>query len=71
MKKRPNCLKPTLEGAEGHRVAKGMFREGKRSKRYSGYATYITKLIKAEPTTFEEATHQEEWKKAMREEYRS
>jgi len=48
-----------------------MFRESKRSKRYSGNATYITKLIKAKPTTFEEATHQEEWKKAMREEYRS
>lgn len=31
----------------------------------------MTKLIEVEPTTFEEVAHQEEWKKAMQEEYLS
>ena len=70
-RRRPNWLKATLEDVEGHGATKGTFRERKRPKRYSGYAAYITKLIDAEPTTFEEAAHQEEWKKAMQEEYQS
>ena len=70
-RKRPNWLKATLEDAEGHGVAKGTFRERKRLKRYSGYAAYMTRLIEAEPSTFEEATHQKVWKKYMQEEYQS
>ena len=50
---------------------KGTFRESKRRKKYSSYAAYMTKLIEAEPSTFKEDTHQEVWKKAMREEYQS
>jgi hypothetical protein len=46
-RKRPNWLKATLEDVEGHGAAKGTFRESKRPKRYSGYATYMTKLIEA------------------------
>jgi len=68
-RKRPNWLKDTLENAKGHEVVKGTFREGKRTKRYSGYVAYMTKLIEAKPNTFEEAAHQEVWKKAMQEEY--
>jgi len=70
-KKRPNWLKPTLEDVEGHGTTKGTFGERKRPKKYSGYATYITKLIEAKLTTFEEVIHEEKWKKATQEEYQT
>lgn len=59
MKKMPTWLKATLEDAEGHGVEKITFRESKRPKIYSRYVAYMTKLIEAEPNTFEESTHQE------------
>jgi len=31
----------------------------------------MAKLIEEKPNTFEEASHQEEWKKVMQEEYQS
>ena len=67
-RKRPNWLKATLEDAEGHEAAKGLSRESKKPKRYSDYVAYITKLIEAEPSTFQEVEHEEVWKKAMQEE---
>lgn len=70
-RKRPLWLKTTLEDTEGYGATKGTFRESKRSKRYYGYATYMTKLIEAEPSTFEDAAHKELWKKAMQKEYQS
>lgn len=66
---RPAWLRATLQEAECHGVAKGTFRESKRPKRYSGYAIDMTKLIEAEPSTYEQAVEHEEWKKAMQEEY--
>lgn len=59
-RKNPNWLKATLEDVEGHGATKGTFRERKGPNRYLGYASYMTKLIEVKPTTFEEATHQEE-----------
>lgn len=70
-RKRPNWLKSTLLDVEGHGAAKGTFRESKKPKRYSGYATYMTKLIEVEPSTFEEAVNHQEWKDAINEEYQS
>lgn len=46
-RKRPNWLKSSLHDAEGHKAAKGSFRESKKPKRYFGYAAYMTKLIEA------------------------
>jgi len=40
-------------------------------KRYSRYATYISKLIEEEPSTFKEAAKHQEWKYARNEEYQS
>jgi len=71
IRKRPNWLKPILEDVEGHAAATGTFRECKRPKIYSRYATYMTKLIEVELTTFEEFFHEEEWNKVMQEEYQS
>ena len=69
--KRPNWFKSTLLDAEGPGATQGSFRESKRPKKYSGYAAYMTKLIEAEPSTFEEAVEHREWKDAMNEEYQS
>lgn len=70
-RKMQNWLRTTLQDAEGHEAAKGSSRECRKPKRYSGYAAYMTKLIKAEPSTFQEVEHEEVWKKAMQEEYQS
>ena len=52
-RKKPNQLKSTLLDAEGHGSIQGTSRESKKPKQYSGYATYMTKLIEAEPSIFE------------------
>jgi len=70
-RKRPNWLKSTLLDAECHEATKGSLRESKKPKRYFGYAAYMTKLIEAKPSTFEEALNNKEWKDAMNEEYQS
>eukprot|EP00253_Pinus_taeda_P008095 PITA_08095 len=69
-RKRPNWLTSTLQDAERHQ-ASGKFRESKKPKRYSGYAAYMSKLIKDEPSKFEEASKHSEWMFAMNEEYQS
>jgi len=68
-RKRPNWLKSTLLDAEDHGAAKGSFRERKKPKRYSRYVAYMTKLIEAEPSTFEKVVNHQESKDAMNEEY--
>ena len=70
-RKIPNWLKSTLLDAEGHRAATGSFRESKKPKRYFGYTAYMTKLIEAEPSSFEEDVNNREWKDVMNEEYQS
>eukprot|EP00253_Pinus_taeda_P035669 PITA_35669 len=59
-RKRPNWLKATLEYVEGYESMKGPSRECKKSKKYSRYAAYMTKLVEAEPSKFKEVEH-EEW----------
>lgn len=70
-RKRPNCLKSTLIDVEGHGSTQGSHRESKRPKIYVWYVSYMMKLIEAEPSTFEEAIKNQEWKDAMNEEYKS
>jgi hypothetical protein len=60
-KKRPAWLEATLEDAERLKVPEGTFRKSKRP-RFSSYATYMTKLLDEEPTTFEEAVQKGQWK---------
>ena len=55
--------------AEGHGETQGTFRVSKKPKQYSTYAAYMTKLIEAEPPTFEEVANNQEWKDAMNEQY--
>jgi len=60
-----------MEQRERHGATRDTFRESKKPKRYLGYAAYTTKLIEAEPSTFEEAIKHQRWKDAMNEEYQS
>jgi hypothetical protein len=69
--KRLAWLESTLQEAERHKAPSGTFRESKRPKRFSSYATLMTSLVNAEPSTFEEAVKKKEWKEAMVEEYQS
>jgi hypothetical protein len=70
-KKRPAWLEATLQDAERLKVPEGTFRKSKRPKRFSSYAAYMTKLLDEEPTTFEEAVQNGQWKEAMTEEHQS
>lgn len=63
-RKKITWLRTTLQEAEGH-IAKGTFRESKGSKRYFGYANYMTKLIEVEAFSYEDAAKHQEWRNAM------
>ena len=63
-------MKKNLQEVEVH-TTKGTIRESKRPKRYFGYATYMTKLIEVEPSSYEDATKHQEWRNPMQEEYQS
>jgi hypothetical protein len=69
-RKRPAWLESTLQEAERHKAPSGTFRESKRPKRFSSYASLMTSLVNTEPSTFQEAV-KKEWKEAMMEEYQS
>jgi hypothetical protein len=61
-KKRPSWLEDTLQNEERLKVPEGTFRKSKRPKIFSSYATYMTKLLDEETTTFEEAVQKGQWK---------
>lgn len=46
-RKRPTWLRSTLQEVEGNATEKGTFRESKELNKYSGYATYMNKIIEA------------------------
>jgi hypothetical protein len=50
--KRPAWLEATLQYAERLKVPEGTFKKSKIPKRFSSYATYMTKILDEEPTTF-------------------
>jgi hypothetical protein len=68
-KKRPAWLEATLQEAERLNAPSGTFRKRKKPKRFSSYATCMTKLLNEEPTTFEEAAQKKQWREAMTEEH--
>jgi hypothetical protein len=68
-RKRQAWLRDTLEEVEGHTTPNGSFRESKRPHRFSSDVALMSKIIDAEPSTFEEAIKNQEWKDAMMEEY--
>jgi hypothetical protein len=60
-----------LQEAEKHKSPSGTFKQSKKPKRFSSYATLMTSIVNAEPSTFEEVVKKKEWKEAMMEEYKS
>jgi hypothetical protein len=70
-KKRLAWLEASLQEAERLKAPDGTFRKSKKPKRFSSYATCMTKLLYEEPTTFEEAVQKKQWKEAMKEEHQS
>lgn len=68
MKKIPSWLRSNLEEVKGHVAVKGTFKERRKPKRYSGYATYMTKLIEAKTATYEKTAEHQVWKNAKLEE---
>jgi len=49
----------------------GTSRESRKPKRFSSYATALTNLIDAKPSTYEETISQQVWKEAMNEKFQS
>jgi hypothetical protein len=70
-RKRSAWLEATLQEAERLKAPSGTFEESKNPKRFSNYATCMTKLINEEPTKFEEAAQKKQWKEAMTKEHQS
>jgi hypothetical protein len=70
-RKRPTWIESTLQEEERHKAPNVTLRQIKKSKRFSIYAVLMKNLVNAEPSTFEEAVKQKEWKEAMMEEYQS
>jgi hypothetical protein len=54
-KKRLTWLEATLQEEEKIKAPSGTFIKRKNPKRFSSYATCMTKILNKEPTTFEEA----------------
>jgi hypothetical protein len=71
IKKRRTWLEATLQEAEGLKTLDGTSRQSKKPKRFLSYASYMTKLLDEEPTTFEEAVQKGQRKEAMTEEHQS
>lgn len=70
-RKRLAWLERTLKEVEGHVAPCGTFRESKKSKKYSGYAIMMCKIIESEPSTYEEVVEHQGWKDAMAEDFQS
>jgi hypothetical protein len=59
-KKRPAWMEATVHEAERLKAPSGTFRKSKKPKRFSSYATCMTKLLDEEPTTFEETVQKKQ-----------
>lgn len=70
-RKRPLCLKATLEDVEKHIALKGSFHESKKPNRYQRYLAAMSTIVQSKPCTFEEVVKQQVWKDAMNEENES
>jgi hypothetical protein len=62
-RKNPSWLEDTLQEEERIKAPSGTFRERKKPKIFSIYATCMKKLINEEPMTFEEAVKKNSGKK--------
>lgn len=70
-RKRPPCLRDTLQDDERRAPIRRSFRERKKPCKYQGYVAAMITMIQVEPPTFEEVVKEQVWKDAMAEEYES
>ena len=70
-KKHLSWFEDTLQEEERLKAPSGTFRKRKNPKRFSSYATCMTKIINEEIAIFEEAAQKKQWKESMKEEHQS
>ena len=70
-KRKPAWVRELIQGAERYGAPEENHRERKRTRSCSGYVALLFDFIDKEPSSYEEATEQKEWKDAMIEEYQS
>ena len=68
-KRRPAWAREIIQDAEKYGSLDGSLRESKRPRTYSSYVTFLSNIIDAEPSNYEEAIEKKVWKDVMLEEY--
>jgi hypothetical protein len=70
-KRRLAWAQKIIQDAETYGALDGSFRESKRLRPYSIYVALLSDIIDVDPTSYEKATKEKEWKHAMVKECRS
>ena len=70
-KRKPTWEQEIICEVESYVAPEGIHRERKREKTYNSYVALLCDIIDKEPSTYEEATKNKEWKDEMIEEYQS
>ena len=64
-------VREAIQGAERYGAPEEMHREKKRTRSYSSYVALLCDIIDKEPSNYEEAEENKEWKDSMIKEYQS
>ena len=70
-KRKPAWVRELIQGAERYGAPEENHRERKRTRSNSGYVALLCDFIDKEPSSYEEAADQKEWKDDMIEGYQS
>ena len=70
-KRKPTWVRELIQGVERYGALEENHRERKRTRSCSEYIALLCGFINKEPSSYEEAADQKEWKDAMIEEYQS
>jgi hypothetical protein len=70
-KRRLSWAREIIQDVEKYGAPNGSFIERKRPQPYSRYVAFLSDIIDVEPTSYEEATKNKEWKDSMVEENQS
>ena len=68
-KRKPAWVREVIQGLERYRAPEEMHRERKRTRFCFDYVSLLCDIIDKEPSNYEEAIQNKEWKDAMIEEY--
>ena len=70
-KRKNSWVQELIQGAERYGAPEENHRERKRTRSNSGYVALLCDFTDKEPSSYEEAADQKEWKDSMIEEYQS